>query len=185
MPKVSSEHVEARRRQILDGAQRTFAQHGYEGATVAKLEAETGLSRGAIFNYFGSKQDIFIELALETSRRYGALILEGGLDSAIRAMADEDPAWLGVLLEMESRLRHYPGFTERMEALSQDESPKLFEWFRARQADGTFRDDVDARELGRYATVVLNGYALRVLGGDATDVDALLLLLNDALAPRK
>jgi AcrR family transcriptional regulator len=185
MPKVSPEHAEARRRQILEGAQRAFARHGYEGATVAKLEAETGLSRGAIFNYFGSKQDIFIELALETSRRYGLLILDRGLDAAVRAMADEDPAWLAVLLEMEARLRHNPEFTQRMESAWEDESPRLFDWFEARQADGTFRDDVDAVELGRFATIVVNGFALRVLAGDPTDVDALLLLLHDALAPRK
>jgi TetR/AcrR family transcriptional regulator, transcriptional repressor of aconitase len=185
MPKVSPEHAEARRRQILEGAQRAFARHGYEGATVARLEAETGLSRGAIFNYFDSKQDIFIELALETSRRYGGLVVERGLEPAIRAMADEDPAWLAVLLEMEAKLRHDEEFVRRMDATAQDESPRIYDWFVARQQDGTFRNDVSARELGRYATIVLNGFALRVLSGDETDVDTLLRLLHDALAPRK
>ena len=51
------------------------------------------------------------------------------------------------------------------------ESPQLGDWFEARQADGTFRDDVDALDLGRFASIVLNGFALRVLGGDETDVD--------------
>jgi hypothetical protein len=72
-----------------------------------------------------------------------------------------------------------------MESAWEDESPRLFDWFEARQADGTFRDDVDAVELGRFATIVVNGFALRVLAGDPTDLDALLLLLHDALAPRK
>ena len=69
MPKVSEEHKERRREQILDGARRCFAQHGYEGATVARLEQEIGLSRGAIFNYFPNKDALFVELAIETSRR--------------------------------------------------------------------------------------------------------------------
>jgi TetR/AcrR family transcriptional regulator, transcriptional repressor of aconitase len=43
MPKVSEEHLQARREEILDGARRTFARHGYEGATVALLEEEIGL----------------------------------------------------------------------------------------------------------------------------------------------
>ena len=44
MPKVSQEHLEARREQILDGARRAFAGHGYEGTTVTVLEEEIGLS---------------------------------------------------------------------------------------------------------------------------------------------
>jgi AcrR family transcriptional regulator len=185
VPKVSQEHRDARRAQILEGARRAFARDGYDGATVAKLEEETGLSRGAIFNYFANKQDLFIELAADTSRRYGTLFVEGGLETAIRAMAEEDPAWLGVMLEMDARLRQNPEFMRRMDEMRDDESPKIVDWFEARQADGTFRGDVPALELGRFATMVLNGFALRVLAGDATDVDALVRLLHDALAPRK
>ena len=52
MPKVSREHVEARRAQILEGARRAFARFGYEGATVPRLEREIDLSHGAIFSYY-------------------------------------------------------------------------------------------------------------------------------------
>ncbi len=185
VPKVSQEHIDARREQILAGAQRAFARHGYDGATVAKLEEEIGLSRGAIFNYYPSKRDLFAALAAGVGRRYGDLVLESGLEAAVRAMAEEDPDWLGVLLETEARLRHDPDFQRRLEAASEQKSPRLVDWFAARQADGAFRDDVEARELGRFATTVLNGFALRVVGGEETDVEALLRLLHDALAPRK
>ena len=43
MPKVSPDHLRARRQQILDGARACFARHGYEGATVRVLEEEGGL----------------------------------------------------------------------------------------------------------------------------------------------
>lgn len=43
--------------EILEAARRCFARHGYEGATVRPLEQESGLSRGAIFNYFASKEE--------------------------------------------------------------------------------------------------------------------------------
>jgi AcrR family transcriptional regulator len=49
MPKISEERRAERREQILAGARRCFAEHGYEGATVARLEEAIGL-RGAIFN---------------------------------------------------------------------------------------------------------------------------------------
>ena len=45
MPKVTPEHKQRRREEILEGAQRAFARHGYDGATVARLEEETRHSR--------------------------------------------------------------------------------------------------------------------------------------------
>jgi len=63
MPRVSQDHLEARRRQILDGARACFARHGYEGATVRRLEEATGLSRGAIFHHFRDKESLFIAVA--------------------------------------------------------------------------------------------------------------------------
>ena len=182
MPKVSQEHVEARRAQILEGARRAFSRFGYEGATVARIEEETGLSRGAIFNYFDGKLDLFVALAREVNRHYTRLVVEQGFEGALREMARESPDWLGVLLETQARLRHDPEFERRM-VPSEDEQQRLLDWFRTRQADGTFRTDVGLRDLARFATMVLNGLALHVLAGDETDVESVVRLLNDALAP--
>ena len=185
MPKVSEEHLEARRAQILEGARRAFATYGYDGATVARLEEETGLSRGAIFHYYRGKKELFIALAVDLSRRYVDLIVERGLDDAIRTMAGEDPEFLGVLMEVEARLRHDEEFVRRMNEDTGDRD-RMVAWLAARQQDGTFRDDIELIHLGRFATLVLNGLAMRVAGGDAKDMDLepILQLLHDALGPR-
>ena len=183
MPKVSQEHVDARRAQILDGARNAFSQYGYDGATVVRLEKEIGLSRGAIFNYFEGKQDLFLELSVEENLRYLNLIVDHGLDEAMRAMANESSEWLGVLLEVQGRLRHDPEFVRKLEERTHDRD-RVLAWFRERQADGTFRDDVDVLHLGRFATMILNGLALRVAGGDAIDIEPILELMHDALGPR-
>src|SRR5215211_1307211 len=99
MPKVSEEHKEQRRAAILEGARTCFARHGYEGATVARLEQETGLSRGAIFNYFENKEALFVALAVESSERLGRIWLEQGFRALLEAVAQEDPEWLSVQLE--------------------------------------------------------------------------------------
>ena len=76
MPKLSETEKDARRRRVLDGARRCFARHGYEGATVVRLEREIGLSRGAIFNWFPSKQELFLALAAEDNERLHTLFAE-------------------------------------------------------------------------------------------------------------
>src|SRR2546430_16180992 len=83
MPKVSAEHRESRRRQILEGCRRAFGRYGYEGATVPQLEAETGLSRGAIFSYFPSKLDLFLALAEEDQLRIGTMWLGQGFEAGL------------------------------------------------------------------------------------------------------
>ena len=100
MPKVSEQHLEARREQILEGARRAFAQHGYEGATVARLEEEIGLSRGAIFNYFPDKWALFFELAARDQHELTTLLMEQGLDATIRHLAEESPDWMAVYFEV-------------------------------------------------------------------------------------
>ena len=184
MPKVSEEHLEARRAQILAGARRAFSKYGYDGATVARLEEETGLSRGAIFHYFPGKKALFIALSVDVNSRFVDLLVGGGLDEAIRAIAHEDPEFVGVLLEVQGRLRHDEEFQQRMNEPTADRE-RIVEWFAARQADGTFRDDIDLMHLGRFATMVVNGIVLRLAGGDPFDIEATIELLNDALKPRK
>lgn len=184
MPKVTQEHLDARRAQILDGARRAFAQHGYDGATVARLEAATGLSRGAIFHYFDGKTDLFGAVAADVNRRYIELMATAGLAETLRQIANEDPEFLAVLIETESRLRRDEDFVRRLETRWEEQRPALADWFREQAETGAFRTDVDWIHLVRFATMVINGLALRVAGGDETDVETVIQLLEDALRPQ-
>ena len=58
MARVTEEHVEARRRSILEAAARVFGECGVKSATMADIATEAGISAGAIYRYFPSKQDL-------------------------------------------------------------------------------------------------------------------------------
>jgi AcrR family transcriptional regulator len=182
MPKVSPEYIEARRAEILEGARRAFAKHGYEGATVARLEQEIGLSRGAIFHHFRSKLDLFVELAVADNRRYQNVLAEQGLEAVLRAVAAADLNWLNVLVETEVRLWHDPELERRM--TSEEQGETLLAGLGQAQADGRLRADVDLLSVLDFALIVINGLALRIVGGGPVDIDALVTLVNDGLLPR-
>jgi AcrR family transcriptional regulator len=55
MPKVTTAHREARRRQILEAATVRAARDGFHGMTMGDLIQEAGLSAGAVYGYFPSK----------------------------------------------------------------------------------------------------------------------------------
>jgi AcrR family transcriptional regulator len=183
MPKVSQAHLDARRAEILEGARRAFARHGYDGATVTRLEEEIGLSRGAIFHYFDGKLDLFAALANADNTRYQALLAEEGLEALVRAIAAADPSWLNVLIETEVKLLHDPEFQKRITS-TPDQRQTILNAFERGQASGEFRDDVGAADLARFTSIVINGLALAVSAGAPVDVDALQTLVRDAVRPR-
>ena len=60
MPKVAQAHLDARRQQILDAARARFARDGFARTSIADIVAESGLSIGAIYRYFTSKNEIVV-----------------------------------------------------------------------------------------------------------------------------
>ena len=58
MPKVSEEYIESRRQLILKAAIRCFSKKGFSDTTIQDIRRESGLSHGAIYRYFQSKEDI-------------------------------------------------------------------------------------------------------------------------------
>ena len=186
MPKISDERRTERREEILEGARRCFAVNGYEGATVVKLEDETGLSRGAIFNYFPSKEDLFIELAVRDSARMSEIWVNDGLEAVVREVVELDPAWLSVYLELFRRVRTDADFRERIEARQKAVAPANRARVEQAQREGEFRDDIAPKDIGTFVNLVLNGLALMRAGGEELpSTDLVLELLLDAIGPAR
>lgn len=55
MPKVSQEYLDLQRSRILDAAVGTFAQLGFQQATVQDVCRGAGISHGALYRYFPTK----------------------------------------------------------------------------------------------------------------------------------
>jgi AcrR family transcriptional regulator len=183
VPKVTEEHKEARREQILAGAQRAFARHGYESATVARLEEETGLSRGAIFNYFENKDALFVAVVAESSNRLTEIWLERGYRALLDALAHEDPDWLAVQVEAARRIRTDAGFREQVARLEQRAQELRAD--RLARLGGTVRDDVPIEAVAQFLALLANGLAFSRVTGDALpDLDALNRLVETGVAPR-
>jgi AcrR family transcriptional regulator len=84
----------ANRQTILDAARDVFGELGYESATVRDIVRRTGLSVGAFYNYYRSKEEVFEALADDGARRFRPILhaqyvaatdFESYLRGAIRA----------------------------------------------------------------------------------------------------
>ena len=185
MPKVSDEQLAAKRAEILQAARRAFARHGYEGATVKVLEAETGLSRGAIFHHFKDKDTLFLALAEDDAVEMAKTVAQHGLVQVMRDLQDKDAGWLGVQLEVRRRLRTDPAFAQKWaEHQSAVLGATTARLLRQRKA-GVVRDDVPLPILVDFLRLALDGLVSGLASGMPTDhLHGVLDLVEDAVRRR-
>ena len=58
MPRVTADHLENRRQEIVRAALRCFAREGFHATSVRDVVGESGLSAGAVYSYFPSKAEL-------------------------------------------------------------------------------------------------------------------------------
>ncbi|WAJ45063.1 TetR/AcrR family transcriptional regulator [Mycobacterium sp. Aquia_216] len=103
MPKVTEEQWKAQEQRYLDAARRCFSRIGVAPASMDEIRSEAGVSAGAMYRYFPSK-DALIHAAIETS-----LIEVGELTAKVGERDDiaGPNAYLLAVLETLQRFRHH------------------------------------------------------------------------------
>jgi len=155
-----------RKKQILEAALRCFGEKGLRAATMDDVVAASGLSKGAIYSHFQSKDEIFRALyglfeldlfeawsrlprtdPLETMRRMGDLFLERLL--ATRPLLD---CWTEFLRQPASR--------ERMAETYRESRRRLADLLREGIAEGRVVDS-NAEHLAASLTALVEGLLLQ------------------------
>lgn len=70
MPKVSPEHFKKRRAEILEAAKRVFLKKGFEPTTMKDVVEESGMSRGGVYQYFSSTEEMLEALHEQQTDRF-------------------------------------------------------------------------------------------------------------------
>jgi len=63
MPRVVPEYKEEARTRILTAANQVFGEKGYRQATMDDVAKKLGVSKGALYLYFASKEELFEAIA--------------------------------------------------------------------------------------------------------------------------
>ncbi|MEU1984012.1 TetR/AcrR family transcriptional regulator [Nocardia sp. NPDC019395] len=111
MPRVSDEHLERRRQQILDAARVCFVRKGFHQTSMQDVFTESGLSAGAVYRYFKGKDELVIALASTAAgdirARMSEVIYRDPLPTPAELVAHMT-AWLDTQSGPEGRLRLAP-----------------------------------------------------------------------------
>lgn len=102
-PKVSDEHMEERRQQILDAAVRSFSRGGLHQTTIEDIRLEAELSRGAVYHYFKTKEDIIDAIRERSAGQAESIYRDtSGGDDGVTKLTDLIDASLSVMTSPES-----------------------------------------------------------------------------------
>jgi len=185
MPKVSEEHLEAKREMILHAAIACFARDGFHKTTMSDIAEMAGVSDGLAYRYFSGKDEI-VQAAVRLVSGPGRLVDVDVLDS-------DDPSRMLELLYRSSFERfQIPGrettlrlrFRSWAEALDNEELRKevVDRWehhtgvaerlLAEVQEQAMIPSHIDPRSLARVMLAIHDGLDLQWSLDPKLDVDA-------------
>jgi len=200
VPKISPAHEQQRRAQILAAAMLCFARQGYRATSMDDVVRESGLSVGAIYSYFPSKEELFLALADDRAnqtlaylndlfRRPGPMADKNreAVDYFFRLLSDELASLARVNVEFMSEATKSERIKERQRRRVESVRQFLRWLFTEGQRRGEIRADVDVEASAELAMALNEGIVLLTATGlRSVSLDALkpayLALLNHGLS---
>jgi AcrR family transcriptional regulator len=185
-PKVSQEHLDARRRQIVDAAITCFTRDGFHRATMQDICREARLSPGAVYRYFSSKDELIEAIADERHAREAGFMshaLEVGGAEGLRALGR---ASFSSLADPDERRRRQLGVQVWSEAVRNPAIHKIImggidrgrvvmaELVREAQERGELSPGLDPDSVARVMLAMFQGFILQQAWDERVDVAAYL-----------
>ncbi len=112
MPRVVK-HPDIRRAELLDRASELFLRHGYDNVSLNDLIADAGVSKGAFYHWFPSKDALIAALAERSAREVFA-----GIEDAVAGCRGNALARLNALLEAGFDVKMRMGGPEQLAAMA-------------------------------------------------------------------
>jgi len=151
---------------LLRVATRLFARHGFEGTSVQDIVDAAGVTKGAMYHYYGSKDDLLYEvyhqlLSLQTSHLEEIAAGPGTAEERLRAAASD------VVITTCENLDDMIVFFRSLHMLPDDKQTQVRAERRLYQekfrtlvdegvAAGTFRSDISSDIVVHYYLSVVN-----------------------------
>jgi AcrR family transcriptional regulator len=185
MPKVLPEYLELRRQQILDAAASCFARRGFHQSTMQDICEEAGLSPGAVYRYFRSKDEI-IEAMCQRGQSENLEIIQGTMaegggtlqvidkliDIFFGALAEElkSPELCALNVEVISEAPRNPRIRETLSRSNGEVLKSLTELVTAAQAKGEIDSSLAPMSVAEAMFALYQGFVTQKLVEPDIDV---------------
>jgi len=184
MPKVSQQHIDARRSQILDAAMECFAEHGIHTTTMRDIMGRSGLSAGAIYQYFKSKDDIVAAAGADRHTKELEAIAAAYTADGVQALRNLARTFLNTLNNQQERQNRRVGVQLWAEALRDPATlaliregvnqprARFIQLIRACQRRGELPSSLDPDAFARVMIALFQGLVLQQAWDDQVNIAA-------------
>ena len=174
MPRVVPEYKEEARTRILTAANKVFGEKGYRQATMDDVAKKLGVSKGALYLYFASKEELFSEICrseplafkeiLYSSFSENKLPLESAgrfFDNMLKRYGSDS----GLSFEIFSEASHNPALRKILKKTQDDYAKTLMNYLGEGRKQGFIGKELDLEPL-TYALIGLwNGIETLIVTG--------------------
>jgi AcrR family transcriptional regulator len=155
MPRVSADTKQATRAKLLAAAGEEFARVGLQRANVDAISLAAGYAKGTIYNYFPSKEELFLAVVEEASAQAtasGSAPAHAAARERLAAILAGFCAWAGnndplARVLVRECLMGTPGLYPRLIGAEAPLVGELEAIIRQGAADGELRDDLPADQI--------------------------------------
>jgi AcrR family transcriptional regulator len=165
------ELAQRRRRQILEAAERCFRRRGFHQTSMQEICAESQISAGALYRYFGSKADIITAIAeykhRESEAEFERVLGELGLMDALQSMFARfltkiETESLGpVLADILGEAQRDPSLARSLAAIAARSLQRLSAAIAHAQQTGEIDAQLDPLEAAEMLGAAMEGLGLR------------------------
>lgn len=190
MPKLTPSQQAERRSHILAAAEVCFARHGFHGTTMKSICQEAGISPGALYLYFDSKEAL-IEGLVEQERD-GVLAsfarmrlapnLVAGMESCMEnCVLGQSPTKIALYLEVVAESMRNPAVRLVLERFDRAIRQELTSFLQSAKDAGKFVGDVSVDAAAEAMGLIVDGLMLRRAINPKLDAPLLANLLFSSL----
>lgn len=178
----------ARRQEILDHAIEVFAAKGAEGTSLRAIAEKIGVSHAALLHYFGSREELLVEVLREGERRHSDPRDRGQVVGTMVRAAERNVTIPGFVSLYTSLLA---GSLEAGKRVSREHFQARFDRLRAElassielgQREGRYRRGVDPQAMAALVIAASDGLQTQWLLEPEVDIAKSLTLLEKILEP--
>ncbi len=165
MPQHEPEDL--RKEQILKSAFDCFSERGFETVTMEEIAKVAGLSKGAVYWYFKSKDELILELIKNWNKTSEHLLYKMALECSLDQLLYKYPAYIireldlknhyKLLFHLWARSIDNKEVYRHMSKSYMEWKVKAVEFIKSGTAKGIFRSDLDAEIFADTVDGLFNG----------------------------
>jgi AcrR family transcriptional regulator len=166
--------AEVTRARLVDAALERFAVDGL-GASFDAVAAEVGVTKGALYHHFGSKDGLVEAVYKEAIRRHADRVIEASregtgrerllalVDASARLYASRTPFYRVLISLHITAAMERPALADIARRMQRSQRDYMIGLVREGQLDGSIRTTLDAEAAGLTVNAALEGFLIQQL----------------------